>query len=149
MKKSVIKTSLAFGIIAALILILLGLRSCDRGIAPPSYRFLGGQNPVSFKKRYIYSFEADFNDLRSKADAELIPAGFSGNTVVDKTFSDNGSPCRMYYLKERFPRGPVWVYIYDNRQYIKLPNSEHSAFCEKDGWVMVEVVYVRGWRWPF
>jgi hypothetical protein len=50
MKKSVIKISLAFGIIAALVLILLGLRLIDSDVAVPSYRFLEGQNPVACKK---------------------------------------------------------------------------------------------------
>ena len=90
----------------------------------------------------------------SKADAELIPAGFVGTTVVDdtlvdKTFSDVMSSLRVYYLKGRFPRGPVWIYIYNNRQYTKFPNSEHSAFYEKGGWVQVTIIYGRGWRWPF
>jgi len=42
MKKFVIKISLAFVIIAIVLLILLGLRSLDGGGTVPSYRFLGG-----------------------------------------------------------------------------------------------------------
>src|SRR4030066_1051050 len=146
MKKFVIKISLAFVVIAVLLLILLGLRS--RNEVVPSYRFLGGRNPITCKKRgtqneeirYTYSFEADFNDVCSKADAELIPAGFVGSTVVDDTvvdkfFSDVMSSFRVYYLKGRFPRGPIWFYIYKNRQCIKLPHSNDYAIAEKDGWV--------------
>ena len=150
-----------FGIIAALVLIWLGLRLIDGDVTAPSYSFLAGRNPVSSKKvkkgtedsrgiedrRYIYSFEADFNDLCTKADAELRPDGFAGKTLVGEAFFRNES--RIYYRKESFPRGPVWIYIYKNIYYEKFPNSEHSAFCEKEGWVMVEVFYFRGWRWPF
>jgi hypothetical protein len=155
MKKFDITVSLGIIIITAGLLILLGLRSRDS--FEPSYRFLGGRNPITCEKaktgnedkRYIYSFEADFNDVCSNAEAELIPEGFVGNTVVDKIFSDNLSPFRVYYLKGRFPRGPIWIYIYKNRQCIKLPNSNDYAIADKDGWVEVEIVYGRGWQWPF
>jgi hypothetical protein len=161
MKKYVIKIFLAFVVIAALVLILLGFLSIEE--AKPSYRFLEGQNPVACKKPiertgdgrrikgicYIYSFEEDVKDLCSKADAELIPAGFDSIILSVGNLSGNDSPCRVYYLMERFPRGPIWVYIYDNIQCIKHTNSNNYGIAPRDGWVMVEVVYVRGWRWPF
>jgi hypothetical protein len=133
---------------------MVGLRSCDRGGTPPSYRFLADREPISCKianretedRRYTYSFEADFNDLCSKTDAELIPDGFSANTIVDGPFFGNRG--RIYYRKERFPRGPVWIYIYDNVQGIKHTNSNNYGIAPKDGWVIVEVVYWR-WQWPF
>jgi len=162
MKKFDITVSLGIIILCILLMIMVGLRSVGGDGTLPSYSFLGGRNPIKCEKaktenedrRYTYSFEADFNDICLKADAELIPAGFVGSTVVDdtvvvKTFSDIMSSLRVYYLKGRFPRGPMWIYIYDNRQYIKLPNSNDYAIAEKDGWVRVEVVYWRGWRWPF
>jgi len=156
-KKSDIIASLVIIVVCVLLMIMLGLRTSDRDGTAPSYRFLAGRNPITFEKAnggiedrsYTYSFEADYNDICSKADAELIPAGFVGKTVVDKAFSDNGVPCRIYYLKERFPRGPVWIYIYDNRQYIKFSNSNNYAISLKDGWITVEVAYGRGWHWPF
>jgi hypothetical protein len=156
MKKSVIMISLVFVIIAALVLILLGLLSIDEGGTAPSYSFLAGRNPIKREKaktgnedrRYTYSFEADFNDLCSKAHSELTPAGFVVRSVVQihpgKEFG-----YRFYYLKEKFPRGLVHIYIYDSRQYIKLPNSNDYGIAPRDGWVMVEIVYGRGWRWPF
>lgn len=161
MKKFVITISLAFIIIAVVLLILVGFRSRDSFV--PSYRFLAGRNPITCEKaktgnedkRCIYSFEADFNDVCSNADAELRSAGFAAKGVV-RILSGNESRERYYWLKSRFPRGPVWIYIYDNRQYVDLhdlyentPKSKHYAIGEKDGWVEVEVVYWRGWRWPF
>jgi len=166
MKKLVTKISLTFVIIAALVLIWLGLRLIDGDGTAPSYSFLGGRSPIECKKanrrsedsrglldrRYIYSFEADFNDLCSKANAELILAGFSSNPRVIKNLSGDNSHYRIYRiydLKERFPRGPVWIVIHNDIQCVKFPNSEHNGLSEKDGWVMVEVIYGRGWRWPF
>jgi hypothetical protein len=158
MKKSDITASLLIIITCVLLVIFLGLRLIDGDGTAPSYRFLAGRDPITCEKakteitdkRYTYSFEADFNDICSKADAELIPDGFIGNTISIDNLSGSEPLCRMYWPpRSWFPRGPVWVYIYKNRQYIKFPNSEHSAFCEKDGWVMVEVVYFHGWRWPF
>jgi hypothetical protein len=162
MKKSVIKISLAFGIIAALVLVLVGLRSIDGGGTAPSYSFLGGRNPVKWEKaktgnedrRYTYSFEADFNDLCSKAHAELTPAGFAVRSDV-QILSGKKLRYLFYYLKEKFPRGLVHIYIYDSRQYIDLQNlynnipKSNYAVADKDGWVTVEIIYGRGWRWPF
>jgi hypothetical protein len=161
MKKSDITASLLIIITCVLLVIFLGLRSIDGyvggGGTAPSYRFLAGREPISFKKadkgnedrRYTYSFETDFNDLCSKADAELKPAGFFGNTISIDNLFGNDSSCRIYYRKERFPRGPVLIYIYDNRQYIEFPDSKKGALSMKDGWVMLEVVCGRGWQWPF
>lgn len=155
MKKFISKILPACVIVIVILLILLGLRS--RNEVVPSYRFLDGRNPITCKKaktgnedkRYTYSFEVDFNDVCSKADAELIPTGFASNTLVFKNLSGNEFPYRVYWLKGRFPRGMVWIYIYSKVQYIELPDSKKGASCEKDGWVMVEIVYWRGWRWPF
>jgi hypothetical protein len=166
MRKLISKIFLAFVIIAALVLIWLGLRLINEDETAPSYSFLAGQYPTECKKangriedsrglldrRYIYSFEADFDDLCLKADAELIPAGFSRNSRIVKNLSGDDSPYRIYRiynLKERFPRGPVWIVIYNDIQCVKFPNSKHNGLSEKDGWVMIEVIYGRGWRWPF
>ena len=158
MKKIFSKILPACVIVFVVLLILLGLRSIAGDGTAPSYRFLGGRDPITCKianrgtedsrgkedKRYTYSFEADFNDLCSKADAELIGAGF-----VDESFPGYESFGRVYLLKNRFPRGPVGIVIYSDEQYLELPDSKEGSFCEKDGWVMVEVVYCRGWQWPF
>jgi hypothetical protein len=160
-KKSDIAASLVIIIVCALLMIMLWLRTSDRGGTAPSYSFLAGREPITCKianrgtedsrgvedRRYTYSFEADFNDLCSKANAELIPSGFVANTIVGEALL--GYECRIYYLKPRFPRGPVCIYIYDYRQYIKHQNSNNYAISLKDGWVTVEIVYYRGWRWPF
>ena len=164
MKKYAIKLSLVIVIVCVLLMIWLGLQTIDGDGTVPSYRFLEGCKPVACRdaktegvdKCYTYSFEADFNDVRSKSDAELIPAGFSSNSGVSQNLSGDNFPYRIYDLKERFPRGQVWIYIYDNRQYIDIhylnksvPKSENYKMAEKDGWVMIEVIYYRGWRWPF
>jgi len=157
MKKLVIKLSLTFGIIAAALLIMFGLRSLNGDGTVPSYRFLAGRNPITCETRrtpdeetyYTYSFKADFNDLCSKADAELIAAGFIGKNLTGKSLSVNEYITRYYWLKGRFPRGPVFININNSLQYIELPNSKKGAIGEKDGWIMIEVIYGRGWQWPF
>jgi hypothetical protein len=156
-KKSDITASLVIIITCVLLMIMLWLRTSDGGGTAPSYSFLGGRNPITCKKangrtedsrgkediRYTYSFEADFNDVCSKADAELIPAGFVGKTLLGNEYH-----IRYYLLKGRFPRGPICIYI-NNLQYIEFPNSKKGAIGEKDGLVMIEIIYFRGWRWPF
>ena len=165
MKKFDITVSLGIIILCVLLMILVVLRSIDGGGTAPSYRFLAGRDPITCEKakkgtedsrgaedrRYTYSFEADFNDVCSKADAELIPAGFVDKTLVAESLFGDESSLRTYYLKARFPRGPVWVHIY-NSQFValieifkKITKSEHYTIAEKDGWVTVEIVYRRSW----
>jgi hypothetical protein len=151
-KKSVIKISLAFVIIAAVLLVLVGLLSIDGDGTAPSYRFLGGRKPTVCKyiktkvvdKFYAYSFEADFNDVCSNAKAELIPAGF-----IDNTQPLNEYIYHDYWQKNRFPQGAVWIFIYNNREYIENPISKNGRLVPRDGWVVVMIMYWRGWRWPF
>jgi hypothetical protein len=163
MKKSDITISLIIIVVCILLMVMLWLRTVDGGGTAPSYSFLAGRNPITCKiankgiedssgkedRRYIYSFEADFNDLCSKADAELIPAGFASNNLVFKNLSGTEFPYRAYWLQGRFPRGMVWVYIYSKVQYIELPDSKKGVSSEKDGWVKIDIVYWRGWQWPF
>ena len=161
MKKFISRILLACVIVIVVLLILLVLLSSEEAV--PSYRFLGGREPINFEKanrsdedrRYAYSFEGDFNDLCSKADAELIGTGFVGKNLTGESLSGNEYITRYYWLKGRFPRGPVWININNNLQYTDLhdlytnvPKSNY-ALSEKDGWVMIEVIYGRGWRWPF
>jgi hypothetical protein len=156
MKKSDITASLLIIITCILLVILLSLRSIDGVGTVPSYSFLAGRNPIKYEKadkgnedkRYIYSFEADYDDLWSKAYSELKPAGFTANGIV-RILSGKESKERTFQLKEKFPRGSVLIYIYNNVQYIKHTNSSNFDIAPKDGWVMVEIVYYRGWRWPF
>ncbi len=155
MRKLISKIFPACVIVIVILLILLGLRLVDGDGTVPSYRFLAGRNPIKCEKaktenedrRYIYSFEADFNDLCSKANAELIPDGFVIKTFVVENLAGNKFPCRSYRLKGRFLRGSVFIYIYNNRQYTELPNPQKDALYMKDGWVTIEAG--RGWRWPF
>ena len=140
-------------VIVIVLLILFGLRSIDGDGTTPSYIFLGGRNPITCEKvnrgvedrRYIYSFEADFNDVCFKAEAELRSEGFLGST----NFVGNDFSGRYYWQENKFPRGPVLIYIYRNCQYIENPDSKEGAFCEREGWVRVEIVHFRGWRRPF
>ena len=159
MKKLVIKIFLVCLIIAALVLILFGLRSICGDETLPSYRFLDGQYPAECKKAngriednlgildkvYTYEFEADFNDLCLIADAELIPAGFRGTTLVGHTLPGPENSIRSYRKKGRFPRGSVRIWIHGKEQYSEIPLSNEDTL----DLIMVEIVYYRGWRWPF
>ena len=155
MKKFISKILPACVIVVVVFLILLVLLSRSEDI--PSYRFLGGRSPIAYKdvktqgidKCYYYSFEGDFNDICLKADAELIGSGFVVNTNIGKTLSGNEYSIRNYMQKNRFPRGPVWIVIQNNREYIENPDSENRALHPKDGWVVVMITYWRGWQWAF
>jgi hypothetical protein len=157
MKKYVIKISLAIFIVAVVLLILLWLRTSDRDGTAPSYRFLGGRSPIKYEKsktgiaekRYIYSFEADFNDICLNMDVELNGENFVCRNVVGKDLSGNEHSIRDYWIPNRFPRGQVWIVIHNNLQYIELQNSKKDALCEKDGWNVIDIAYGRGWQWPF
>jgi len=154
MKKSIAKIFLSCVIVIVVLLILLIHLSHD---SEPSYRFLCDQNPTVCKdvktqgvdKFYAYSFEADFNDVCSKADTELIGEGFVVRTNIGKTLSGNEYSIRNYVQKNRFPRGPVWIVIQNNREYRENLDSNKSALSIKDGWVVVMITYWRNWWWPF
>jgi len=155
MKKFISKIFLICVIVIVVLLILFVLLPRDE--AAPSYHFLDGRSPTVCKdvktqgvdRFYAYSFKADFNDVCLKADAELIGAGFVVRTNIGKTLSGNEYSIRNYMQKNRYPHGPVWIVIQNNREYIGNPTSKRSAFVEKDGWVVVMITYWRNWRWPF
>lgn len=157
MKKFDITVSLGIIILCVLLMILLGLRSRDGDGTAPSYRFLGGRNPITCKdvktggmdKCYYYSFEGDFNDICLKADAELIGAGFVVRPNVGKTLSGKEYSIRDYLQKNRFPRGAVWIVIENNRKYIEHRISKEGVLDNIDGWIVITIVYWRNWWWPF
>ena len=146
MRKLISKIFPIFGIIAALVLIWLGLRFIDRDGTAPSYGFLAGRSPVACRdekkgnvdKCYIYSFEGDFNDVCSNAGAELISMGF-----IDRTLPSEKSRKRTFWLKEIFHCNPVNIQIHNNHMYVE----NDDAIGPKDGWVVVKIIYWRGW-WP-
>ena len=155
MKKFVIKISLGIIILSAGLMIFVGLRSIDGDETIPSYRFLDDRSPTACKKAktggmdkcYAYSFEGDindFNDVCLKADTELIPAGF-----VDRTQPRYRSRERDYWLKNKFPRGPVHIVIRNDHAYIEYPDSKEGGLCIRKGCFVVMITYWRGWRWPF
>ena len=146
MKKFISKILRSCLVVIVILLILLVI--LPRRADIPSYRFLGGRNPTDCKdaktgsvdKLYIYSFEADFNDVCSNAKAELIPAGF-----IDRTHPGNESSERRYWLKGSFPRGPIDINILDNYEYIEHPISKKGGLGRKDGWIVVTIAYWRNW----
>ena len=155
MKKFIAKIFPACVIIIVVLLILLGLLSVDGGGTVPSYRFLGGRSPTacrdvktgSVDKCYTYSFEGDFNDFNDvclNAKAELIGAGF-----VDRTLPRNKSRERGYWLKSNFLRGSVKINIYNNRKYKLHRISKEGVLDNRDGWIVVTIIYWRNWWWPF
>ena len=145
MRKHIFKIFPICVIVIVLLLILFVLLPRDEAV--PSYRFLDGRDPVAIReektgsvdKCYSYSFEANFNDICSNADTELIGAGF-----IDRTLPRDKSRERDYWLKSSFPRGPVKIKIYNNRKYIEHPISKKGELHPRDGWIVVEIAY---WRW--
>ena len=139
MKKFISKVLPVCVIVIVIFLILLVLLSHD---SEPSYRFLGGRKPITCKMRgtqnedirYIYSFEADFNDVCSKAEAELFDKGFVVRTLPGDVYWEHTT-----LLREIFRRNPFNIRIYNNHMYIE----KDDAIGPKDGWIVVEIGY-----WP-
>ena len=139
MKKFISNILLVCVIVIVLLLILFVLLSHD---SEPSYRFLGDRNPIKYEKykagiaerRYIYSFEADFNDVCSKAEAELFDKGFVVRTLPGDVYWEHTT-----LLREIFRRNPFNIRIYNNHMYIE----KDDAIGPKDGWIVVEIGY-----WP-
>lgn len=159
MKKSAVKSYLAFVVIVGIFLTVTGLMLHYSRPEPsmPSFSFLGGRKPAyhitnNSRTQYritqdIYSFEADFDDVFPKANSELLALGF-----VDTT--DSGLWYRDYELRSGLPYERISVRIYKKHKLLVFSTPESSdysspdqyEFQNRDGWVSVEVrVAVAKW----
>lgn len=161
MKRPVIKISLAIVIIIGIFLALFGLLSRD-SMPTLSFNFLRGRELTSCIKadpgrsvyrttRYVYSFEADFNDVWSKANAELSALGF-----VTGTFRQDEPRIREYQLRGKRNDELVTVRILDRHKLLVYSTPKSSQYSSPDrheyhyryGWVTVDIAQRRLRSWP-
>jgi hypothetical protein len=163
MKKSVVKSSLAFIVIVGVVLTVIVLlsRYSKPGPSMPSFSFLGDRKPAyrCIKSHLgnditqdFYSFEADFDDVFPDANKELLALGF-----VDKTRPISEQWHRNYLLLKG-PYEKIRVTFYKRQKlgvYSTPDSSDYSspdrhAFHVRDGWTSVMVsVEIVPWRIRF
>jgi len=151
MERSVIKKSFAVAITIGVLLTLLGLlRRYSKPM--PSFQFLSSRGPAicikeaASKTRFVYSFEADFNDVCADANAELSALGY-----VDTTRPRQEPRSREYMFRNKVHGGSVTVSIRDRHKlsvYSTPQRSEYSspdlyAYHYRVGWVSVNTVQSR------
>jgi len=156
MKRSVIKKSFAVAITIGVLLTLLGLlRRYSKPM--PSFQFLSSRGPaicikeaasktLDRKTQFVYSFEADFNDVCADANAELSALGY-----VDTTRPRQEPRSREYMFRNKVHGGSVTVSILDRHKlsvYSTPRRSEYSspdlyAYHYRVGWVSVVIVQSR------
>ncbi|UCF14359.1 MAG: hypothetical protein JSW59_13170 [Phycisphaerales bacterium] len=157
MKRRLVKISLAILIVAGVLLGLLIVLTRDWG-PEMSFGFLDGRALTASIKQYrgksfysttreVYSFEADFNDVCAKADAELSVMGF-------KNVSDGRRSLRNYRLGDHMSANKwivvrildmCWHEIYSSPEPSKFDGGEYYR---RTGWVSVEVRRSRLRSWP-
>lgn len=151
MKRSVIKKSFVVAITISVLLTLLGLlRHYSKPV--PSFQFLSSRGPAicikeaDRKTRFVYSFEADFNDVCADANIELSVLGY-----VDTTRPRQEPRSREYMFRNKVHGGSVTVSIIDRHKlsvYSTPRRSEYSspdlyAYHYRIGWVSVDIVQSR------
>ena len=163
-KRRVIKISLAiFVVVAGILLALLAVMMCDSG-PEISLGFLDGRAMTARLEeetgksayrttREVYSFEADFNDVCARADAELSATGaktllYSGRWP--------GREVAMYPFRSTFSGESVRVSIAEGkklRKYLTPKWSKQASlfgynYERTSGWVSVEIIQTRPRSWP-
>jgi len=162
MKKSPVKSFLAFVVVVGIFLTMIGLiiHYSRQEPSMPSFSFLSGRKPAyhtinnSLKQQRItqdiYSFEAEFDDVFPDANRELLALGF-----VDKTRTGSELWHRDYFLMKG-PYEGIRVRIYTKHKlsvYSTPESSDYSSpdrheFHIQDGWVSV-TVSVKVVKWKF
>ena len=161
MKRRVIKISLAIFVVVGVLLGLLVILSQDWG-PEMSFGFLDGRSVTARinqdRGRSVYrivqetySFEADFDDVCDKVDAELSALGFTRLTM-----SVGGQYSREYRLRNE-PLGDWLAVSVQNEhkvstsstakssEYLSPDSYEHLSM---EGWVSILVTRGRVRSWP-
>jgi hypothetical protein len=162
-KRRVIKISLAIFVVVGILLGLLAALTRDTG-PEMSFGFLDGramtarieQNPgrsAYRTTREVYSFQADFNEVLAKVDAELSALGFK----IDP-FGVRGAFFlrRQYQLANATSARAVVVSLRDGAElkvYATPKSSKYSSpdryeYHQKNGCVSIEIARRRLRSWP-
>ncbi len=157
MKRRLVKVALAILIVIG---ILVGL-TWDSG-PEMSFRFLDGRKLTArieqapgksaYKTtRDVYSFEADFNDVSTEVEAELLGLGFK-NVMLGNQKSNS----RQYMLRNNSSTERFSVIILDQHSLLSYSTPKSSKYSSparheyhwRDGWVSIEVTRRRLRYWP-
>ena len=151
MKKTSFKKICAAVIAIVVILILAAiLLPKSAPVQVPTFKFLNGRTLTAFIESrqsfflmtsYVYSFEADFNDIVTEVNSELTALGYR---LVPPSPQSN---LVEYALSVKKPMDENFVYIRkDSKMNVYLPpeNSDYKVrtryvYGSKSGWVSIEV----------
>jgi hypothetical protein len=138
MKKSSIKKIVIITLtVVILLVIVVLLRSQPQQAPVPAFKFLSGRMLIAREEKnksginetlFVYSFEADFNNIVAVANSELSALGYI-NSIHNANL-----PSIKYYLHGKKPIELSSVYIIKNH-IINAQYERHS----RDGWVTVEI----------
>ena len=145
LKKSRVKKVCAIVIIVSIALVTAALL-LNRPTPVPSFKFLASRKPLIRVKHnadkslipethLTYSFEADFNDLHTKARSELLALGY-----VENIRPQDPPDVRTYRLSDQ--RGDTRIDILDKHRYKVYSTPRNSEYPSPD---RVEPHYAEGW----
>ena len=149
-KSSIIKISAAAVLILIILFIIGTLRY--RPTPAPTFKFLSGRGsyiridslkPKLRETRFIYSFEADYNDIVADANSELPALGYSEGSNSLKIYGEPVS----FGLRGNKPMDEISVIIIPNQKMNLFSTPEDSDYKTpaeyvwswKNGWVSVEI----------
>ena len=163
MKRPVIKISLAIFVVVGILLGLLVVLTRDWG-PETSFGFLDGraltarieQDPgrsAYRTTREVYSFEADFNEVFAKVDAELSALGFKVDpSVVRGAFFlrheyklANATSAKAVVVSLR---DGAELKVYSTPKSSKYSSPDRYEYHQKNGWVSIEIDRRRLRSWP-
>jgi hypothetical protein len=134
---NIIKISAIAVTMVILLVIVVLLRSQPQQAPVPAFKFLSGRMLIAREEKnksginetlFVYSFEADFNNIVAVANSELSALGY-----INSIHNAN-PPSIKYYLHGKKPIELSSVYIIKNH-IINAQYERHS----RDGWVTVEI----------
>jgi hypothetical protein len=94
--------------------------------------------------RFVYSFEADYNDIVADANLELSALGYKGNFSQPKEAFYRSC---TYFLRGEKPGASISVEFIDKNELIayetpknsEYPSPDRYEYHIRDGWVSVQI----------
>lgn len=156
MKRSLMIKSCVVAVILGILLVLLAFPR--RNSQPiPSFQFLSGRGPAIRLEshfgerwhddtRFVYTFQADYNDVCADANSELLALGY----VITK-LPVQVPRYREYMRRNKAPIDLDKVLILDKTKFAVYSTPKGSKYSSpdrhtihyRDGWVTVEIMQQR------
>ncbi len=152
------KVAIAAALVILLVIVVL-LRSQPRQAIVPAFKFLSGREPIAqiemnhpiYREiRFVYSFEADFDDMITDANSELSNLGYFVIPNLNGDFTKV-----VYRLSGKKINDEIVVSIVRNQKMdispppknFKYETPVSYIYLEKEGWVSIVIIQKENKNW--